>query len=170
MNNTHNISSCDITPTLMYCNYRWYSNPSFFIGLVCGMFSIVTVAPPYWYVGTHGPLLVHIGACLGVICTYIALLITLLCSITMTPLVAAQHNNAVELIVPLLIMRASLPFICQLTRATTRTRFSWVCRGGIKRSASTPRLQTENNSSLSINDHHHHGRHHPTSSSSSVLC
>ena len=126
MNNTHNISSCDITPTLMYCNYRWYSNPSFFFGLVCGMFSIVTVAPPYWYVGTHGPLLVHIGACLGVICTYIALLITLLCSITMTPLVAAQHNNAVELIVPLLIMRASLPFICQLTRVTTRTRFSWV--------------------------------------------
>ena len=33
-------------------------------------------------------------------------------------------------------------------------------RSGIKRSASTPRLQTKNNSSLSINGHHHHGRHH----------
>ena len=122
-------------------------------GLVCGMFSIVTLVLPYWYVGTHGPLLVHMGACLGVI--HIAWLITLLWRITITPLVAAQHNNTVQLIVLLLIMRASLPFICQLTRVTTRQRFSWV---GV--SASTPRLQTKNNSSLSINDHHHHGRHH----------
>ena len=136
MNNMYNTSSCDIASTLLYCYYWWYicSNPSFFIGQVLLTTDVWSslwdvfycdVGPPIlvcWYtrssVGTHGRLS---GGN-----TYIAWLITLLCSITMTPLVAAQHNNTVELIVPLLIMRASLPFICQLTRATTRTRFSWV--------------------------------------------
>ena len=117
-----------------HCNYWWYSNPSFFIGQVLLTTDVWSslwdvfycdVGPPIlvcWYtqssVGTHGRMS---GGN-----TYIAWLITLLWSITMTPLVAAQHNNTVELIVLLLIMGASLPFICQLTRATTRTRFSWV--------------------------------------------
>ena len=76
MNNMNNASSCDITSTLLYCNYWWYSNPSFFIGQVLLTTDVwsslwdvfyVTLVLPYWYVGTHGPLLVHMGACLGVI-------------------------------------------------------------------------------------------------------
>ena len=70
MNNTHNISSCDITPTLMYCNFGWYRNPSFFIGQVLLTTDVWSSlwdvfycdgGPPIlvcWYtqssVGTHG--------------------------------------------------------------------------------------------------------------------
>ena len=103
---------------------------------VVSRFPLLCPSLSYWYVGTHGPLLVHIEACLGWggcgIYGYIHnICIAYLTSLTYIPFYfwGQQHRQTVEMtnskhsITPIIPNNGpSSAFMCSLTRVITRRR------------------------------------------------